>query len=75
MGEKAPTPCDLAQLKTAVGLLILDLEIGQKGRDLTRGRTENARELTCAHRIARNQQQRLEGALDGAGFKLAQMLH
>lgn len=35
MGEKAPTPCDLAQLKTAIGLLILDLEIGQKGRNLT----------------------------------------
>ena len=75
MGEKAPTPCDLAQLKTAIGLLILDLEIGQKGRNLTGGRTENTRELTCAHRITRNQQQRLKGALDGASFNLAQVLH
>ena len=64
MRKQAPATGDLAELKTAVGLLVLYLELGQKRRALARGDIQRTCQRGCAHGVARHQQQRLEGAFE-----------
>ena len=64
MRKQAPAAGDLAQLKAAIGLLVLNFELGQKRRTLARGDIQRICQRGRAHRIARNQQERLEGALE-----------
>ena len=64
MREQAPAAGDLAQLKAAVGLLVLNLELGEQRRALAGGDIQRACQRGRAHRVARHQQQRLEGAFE-----------
>ena len=52
MREQAPPSCDLAQLKAAVGLLVLDLELSEQRGDLSGGDVQYGGERACAHRVA-----------------------
>ena len=62
--EQPPAAGNLAQLKAAVGLLILNLELGQQRSALAGGDIQRACQCGCAYGVARHQQQRLEGAFE-----------
>ena len=62
MGEEPPSAGDFAQLKAAIGFLVLNLELGKERSCLSRGDTERLGESACAHGVARNKQERLKGA-------------
>ena len=64
MRKQAPAAGDLAQLKAAVGLLVLNLELGEQRRALAGGDIQCAGQRGRTHRVARHQQQRLEGAFE-----------
>ena len=64
MCKQAPATGDLAQLKAAVGLLVLNLELGEQRRALAGGDIQCAGQRGRTHRVARHQQQRLEGTFE-----------
>ena len=62
--KQAPAAGDLAQLKAAVGLLVLNLELGEQRRALAGGDIQCAGQRGRTYRVARHQQQRLEGTFE-----------
>ena len=62
--KQAPTTGDLAQLKTAVSLLVLNFELGEQRCALARGDIQCTCQRGRTHGVARHQQQRLQGAFE-----------
>ena len=64
MRKQAPAAGDLAQLKAAVGLLVLNFELGEQRCAFAGGDIQRTSQRGRAHRIARHQQERLQGAFE-----------